>query len=108
MPGWDSQIVETVLDMPIYFYDWGNDEVNMMVLQPSDSFVDNLPAGTRTKGGVAAPSDNMDQYMGRKNKNSTFKVDPLPGYHPDDLIDYGWMDDFEENDINKEKEETKT
>ena len=108
MPGWDSQIVETVLDMPIHFYDWGNDEVNMMVLQPSDSFVDNLPGGTRTKGGVATPSENMDQYMGRKNKNSNFKADPLPGYHPDDLIDYGWMDDFiEEEDIKKEKEETK-
>jgi len=95
VPGWDPQIVETVLDIPIHFYDWGNDEVNMMALQPSDSYVDALPA-TSKRGGIA-PSDNMDQYMGRKNKNSTFVQDPLPGYHPDDLIDYGWMDDVPES-----------
>lgn len=99
MPGWDSQIVETVLDMPIHFYDWGNHDVNMMTLQPSDSILDNLQ-WRDAKGGLA-PSDNMDQYMGRKNKKSTFVDDPLPGYHPDDLIDYGWMNDFE-------KERTKT
>lgn len=98
MPGWDSQIVETVLDIPIHFYDWGNDDINMMM--PSDSIVDNLPAN---KG--MAPSDNMDQYMGRKNKKSTFVQDPLPGYHPDDLIDYGWMDGFDET---KDDEESKT
>lgn len=102
MPGWDPQIVETVLDIPIHFYDWGNDEVNMMAMQPSDSFVDNLQA----RGGMA-PSDNMDQYMGRKNKNSTFVQDPLPGYHPDDLIDYGWMDDFKEETSEKEGETKK-
>jgi hypothetical protein len=89
MPGWESQIVETVLDMPIHFYDGGNDEVNMMILQPSDSFVDKLPAGKMMKGG-GAPSDHMDQYMSRKNKKSTYKKDPLPGYHPDDLIDDDW------------------
>jgi len=100
MPGWDSQIVETVLDMPIHFYDWGNDKVNMMVLQPSDSFIDRLPVGTMMNSG-AAPSDNMDQYMGRKNKKKTFEKDPLPGYHPDDLIDYDWMDDFEESETKK-------
>ena len=92
MPGWESQVVETVLDIPIHFYDWGNDGVNMMAMQPSDSIVDSLPPG------AAAPSDNMDQYMGRKNKNSTFVEDPLPGYHPDDLIDYGWMEDFDEKE----------
>lgn len=103
MSGWDSQIVETVLDIPIHFYDWGNESVNMMVVQPSDSIVDTLPPGAgEFKGGIA-PSDNMDQYMGRKNKNSTYVEDPLPGYHPDDLIDYGWMDDFDET-----KEESKT
>ena len=96
MPGWDSQIVETVLDIPIHFYDWGNDEINMMM--PSDSIVDSLPP---TKGMV--PLDNMDQYMGRKNKKSTFVQDPLPGYHPDDLIDYGWMDDFDEKEEEEEK-----
>ena len=100
MPGWDSQIVETVLDIPIHFYDWGNESVNMMVLQPSDSIADSLPQGS-----AAAPSDNMDQYMGRKNKKSTFVEDPLPGYHPDDLIDYGWMDDFEEKEEETEKEQ---
>ena len=102
MPGWDSQVVETVLDIPIHFYDWGNDDVNMMVVQPSDSIVDSLPA-TAARG--AAPSDNMDQYMGRKNKKSTFVQDPLPGYHPDDLIDYGWMDDFEKEKETQEQDE---
>ena len=104
VPGWDSQIVETVLDMPIHFYDWGNESTNMMALQPSDSIVDSLPIGQQ--GGIgmgSTPSDNMDQYMGRKNKNSTFIEDPLPGYHPDDLIDYGWMDDFKEE--KREREE---
>jgi len=105
VPGWDPQIVETVLDIPIHFYDWGNDEVNMMALQPSDSFVDNLPA--KNMRGRVAPSDNMDQYMGRKNKNSTFIKDPLPGYHPDDLIDYGWMDDFKEENTENEDGEIK-
>ena len=105
MPGWDSQIVETVLDIPIHFYDWGNKNVNMMVLQPSDSIVNSLATGATnlTKGGVGAPSDNMDQYMGRKNKKSTFVEDPLPGYHPDDLIDYGWMDDFDEKDDHQDE-----
>jgi len=108
MPGWDSQIVETVLDIPIHFYDWGNTNTNMMVLQPSDSIVNSLSSGASnpTKGGIGAPSDNMDQYMGRKNKNSTFVEDPLPGYHPDDLIDYGWMDDFDEKEDDKEDEGT--
>ena len=105
VPGWDPQIVETVLDIPIHFYDWGNDEVNMMALQPSDSFVDNLPA--KSMRGRVAPSDNMDQYMGRKNKNSTFIEDPLPGYHPDDLIDYGWMDGFNEENLEIEDGEVK-
>merc|ERR1712003_77216 len=90
------------------FYDWGNKNVNMMVLQPSDSIVNSLATGATnlTKGGIGAPSDNMDQYMGRKNKKSTFIEDPLPGYHPDDLIDYAWMDNFndkEEEDDGKEK-----
>lgn len=111
MPGWDSQIVETVLDIPIHFYDWGNESVNMMALQPSDSIVDSLPPGAANplKGAGVAPSDNMDQYMGRKNKKSTFIEDPLPGYHPDDLIDYGWMDDFEKDEKQnaKEKKESK-
>jgi len=94
MPGWNSQIVETVLDIPIYYYDWGNEDVNMMHIQPNDSFADKV-----TKG--RSPSDNMDQYMGRKNKKSMFKEDPLPGYHPDDLIDYDWMNDFQESDTKK-------
>mmetsp|Transcript_18341 Transcript_18341/g.42281 ORF Transcript_18341/g.42281 Transcript_18341/m.42281 type:complete len:381 (-) Transcript_18341:61-1203(-) len=103
MPGWDSQIVETVLDIPIHFYDWGKEGVNMMALQPSDSIADTLPPGA-AKGAGVAPSDNMDQYMGRKNTKSTFVEDPLPGYHPDDLIDYGWMDDFGEKDVGKDAE----
>jgi hypothetical protein len=91
MPGWDSQMVETVLDMPIHFYDWGNSDVEDALLRV-DSFVDNLPRSMR------APSDNMDQYM-RKNKKSTFQPDPLPGFHPDDMVDYGW-NDFDNNNNN--------
>jgi hypothetical protein len=30
----------------------------------------------------------MDKFL--KRKNSTFKPDPLKGYHPDDLIDFSW------------------
>jgi hypothetical protein len=101
MPGWDSQIVETVLDIPIHFYDWGN--TDLMSLQPSDAIADMATSAGKGVGGVA-PSDNMDQYMGRKNKESTFVEDPLPGYHPDDLIDYGWMDDFGGNDDDDDDE----
>lgn len=91
MPGWESHMVETVLDMPIHFYDWGNTDDTMMI--QSDSFVDALPSSmTRTNKAV-----EMDQYMKRKNIKSTFRPDPLPGFHPDDLIDYGW-DDFGSND----------
>jgi SAM-dependent methyltransferase len=92
MPGWESQVVETVLDMPIHFYDWGNTEVDDSFL--SDSFIENIPQKLRTP--------DMDKFM--KKKNSTFKPDPLLGYHPDDLIDYGW-DDFEDAPL--EEEETK-
>jgi hypothetical protein len=86
MPGWESQMVETVLDVPIYFYDWGNADVHMLV---PESFVDELPPGM---------TSSMDQYMHNKNKGggaevADFQPDPLPGFHPDDLKDYGW-DDF--------------
>lgn len=105
MPGWESQIVETVLDIPIFFYDWGNKSVNMMAMQPSDSVLDSLPKQQQKQ--AVAPSDNMDQYMGRKNKNSNFVEDPLPGYHPDDLIDYGWMDDFSNDETENDDEKKK-
>jgi hypothetical protein len=80
MPGWESQVEETVLDMPIHFYDWGNADVDNAMLTdyiiPEDMM----------------PSQGMDKFG--KSKNSNFKPDPLKGFHPDDLIDYGW-DDFE-------------
>jgi hypothetical protein len=79
MPGWDSQLVETILDMPIHFYDWGNTELESFF---SDSIIEDTP-DVDTRG--------MDRFL--KKKNSTFKPDPLKGYHPDDLIDYIW-DDF--------------
>jgi hypothetical protein len=88
MPGWESQMVETVLDMPIHFYDWGNVDVEML---RADSFIDELPPGMLSRD----IHSNMDQYM-RKNKKSTYRPDPLPGYHPDDLIDDAW-DDFGDN-----------
>ena len=93
MPGWESQMVETVLDVPIYFYDWGNADVHMLV---PESFVDELPPGMTAQ---------MDQYMRNKNKggsggSSTFRPDPLPGYHPDDLKDDVWYD-LESNDEEK-------
>jgi hypothetical protein len=95
MPGWESQIVETVLDMPIYFYDWGNVDVHL--IRP-ESFVDQLPPGM-------ARSSNMDQYM-RKNKKSTYQPNPLPGFHPDDLKDYAW-DDFGPSDNDATGEDNK-
>lgn len=85
--GWDSQIVETVLDIPIYFYDWGNEEANLMTLQPSDSYIDKVGKTGRNIFGQT-PSDNFDQYLHRKKRKSTFIKDPLKGYHPDDLIDF--------------------
>jgi hypothetical protein len=96
MPGWESQMVETVLDMPIHFYDWGNVDVEDTMLR-ADSFIDALPPGM-------SPADNMDQYM-RKNKKSNYQPDPLPGFHPDDLIDYGWDDFDNESSSNKSKKE---
>mmetsp|Transcript_11659 Transcript_11659/g.21509 ORF Transcript_11659/g.21509 Transcript_11659/m.21509 type:complete len:194 (-) Transcript_11659:479-1060(-) len=94
MPGWESQIVETVLDMPIHFYDWGNADVEDAILR-ADSFVDELPPRMSSAG------NTMDQYM-RKNTKSTFQPDPLPGFHPDDLVDYGW-DDFDSPDGDPEE-----
>lgn len=82
MPGWDYQMVETVLDMPIHFYDWGNSEVEDTLLD--DRFIENIPIDN-------IKSKTMDRFHNKKN--STFRADPLKGFHPDDLIDYGW-DDF--------------
>lgn len=100
MPGWESQMVETVLDMPIYFYDWGNAEVEDAMIRGTDSFVDELPPGM-------SRSLEMDQYMRKNNRNSTFRPDPLPGFHPDDLVDYGW-DDFGNNEIDDKTNKKKT
>lgn len=87
MPGWESQMVETVLDMPIHFYDWGNTEVEDLILR-DDSIIENIPQDFDTSGREA-----MDSFL--KRKNTSFKPDPLKGFHPDDLIDYHW-DDFGE------------
>lgn len=88
MPGWESQMVETVLDMPIHFYDWGNTEVEDSLLR-DDSISNSIPEnfGMSDMGG-------MDKFL--KKKSSNFKPDPLKGFHPDDLIDYHW-DDFEDD-----------
>lgn len=85
MPGWQSQMVETVLDMPIHFYDWGNEQFEDSMLA-GDSF--NIPDDVRTP-------DNMDKFL-KKKKKSTYTPDPLVGFHPDDLVDYGW-DTFSKN-----------
>ena len=142
-------MVETVLDMPVYYYEWrGSSSSNgrrrgsvastasssaaaaaaaatQDIPLAADSFIDeynlssSLPTNTSSLGrggtrirsggggggsssgfGVAGLYDEqnenlgtgvMDQYL--QKKNSTFRPDILPGYHPDDLIDYGW-DDF--------------
>ena len=86
MPGWQAQIVETVLDMPIHFYDWGNEEYEDIILEDSM----NVPEDVRT-------SPDMDKFL--KRKNSTFKPDPLKGFHPDDLKDNIW-DDFKDKTDN--------
>eukprot|EP00980_Cylindrotheca_fusiformis_P024249 scaffold11680_cov142-Cylindrotheca_fusiformis.AAC.7 len=95
MPGWQSQVVETVLDMPVHFYDWGNETFEDAILA-EDSL--NIPDDMRTP-------DNMDKFLNKK-KNSTFKPDPLKGYHPDDLVDYGW-DDFSMDDEDSESGDKK-
>jgi hypothetical protein len=87
MPGWESHMVETVLDMPIHFYDWGNAELENTLLS-ADPMLNQL-AHTDFR-----PKD-MDKFL--KRKNSTFKRDPLPGFSTEDMIDYGW-DDFEDSD----------
>jgi hypothetical protein len=100
MPGWESQMVETVLDMPIYFYDWGNTD-DIHLLRP-ESFVDELS----TRGVTTALPNHRDPYMRKNNKqSSTYRPDPLPGFHPDDLKDYGW-DDFGPSNNNKDSEDT--
>ena len=83
MPGWDYQMMETVLDMPIHFYDWGNSEVEDAIL--NDRFIENIPMDN-------IRMRTMDKFANKKN--STFRPDPLKGFHSDDLVDYGW-DDFE-------------
>jgi hypothetical protein len=94
MPGWQSQMVETVLDMPIHFYDWGNETYEDDILA-RDSL--NIPDNVRT-------SSDMDPWLNKK-KNSTYQPDPLKGYHPDDLVDYAWdnfaIDDTEDSDDKK-------
>jgi hypothetical protein len=151
MPGWESTMVETVLDMPVHYYEWrrqnrgrggggglgggfakndtgsvaaaavaGADAAAQDVPLAADSFIDqynlssslpNLNRNSNTNstnhgrsrgGGMAGwygQNDNvgtgvMDPFL--QKKNSTFRPDPLPGYHPDDLIDYGW-DDFSDS-----------
>ena len=85
MPTWDSQLVETVLDLPIHFYDWGNAEIENSMF--AESMVDDL--------NMEKMEEELKNSIVRRKKNSKFKPDPLPGYDPDDLIDYGW-DDFDD------------
>lgn len=94
MPGWQSQMVETVLDMPIHFYDWGNEQFEDSIIA-GDSF--NIPDDVRTP-------DNMDKFLNKKKK-STYKPDLLKGYHPDDLVDYGW-DTFSNEGAEKDQDIT--
>jgi SAM-dependent methyltransferase len=81
MPGWDYQMAETILGMTIYFYDWGNSEVE-------DSIITDVPMINQF------PSDSLTMDKFSNKRKSTFVPDPLRGFHSDDLVDYGW-DDFE-------------
>jgi hypothetical protein len=109
MPGWESQMVETVLDMPIYFYDWGNPNIDLF--RP-ESYVDELPRGGNDGGNGMALPHSRDPYMRKNsNKQSMYQPNPLPGFHPDDLKDYGW-DEFgpsnnHDSADNEEKKQTK-
>lgn len=79
MPGWDFQMAETVLDMPIHFYDWGNPQVEDSIL--SDRFIDDIPMDRMQL-------HTMDKFSNKRK--STYHPDLLKGFHPDDLVDYGW------------------
>uniref|UniRef100_A0A7R9ZIG8 Methyltransferase domain-containing protein n=1 Tax=Craspedostauros australis TaxID=1486917 RepID=A0A7R9ZIG8_9STRA len=85
MPGWDHQMAETVLDIPIHFYDWGNDEIANFF---NDNIIDEVPQEFEAA--------QLDQYLRTKKEGSTFRPDPLPGFHPDDLIDIDDDDDWGE------------
>ena len=91
MPGWDPQMIETVLDMPIHFYDWGNPDIQDTFF--NDSFLDIMPEMMNFP--------DKDRFLNKRK--STYMPDPLKGYHPDDLIDYGW-DDFEDKETKTEAE----
>ena len=94
MPTWESTVTETVLDIDIHFYDWGNEEVEDSLL--TDRFVPEMPDTSLDSMG------NMDKFLSKKK--STFRPDPLKGFHPDDLIDEIW-EDVEEPRIDQEKED---
>ena len=96
MPGWESHMVETVLDMPIHFYDWGNPDVESELLANTDSILDQLPPSAKNVD-LNQPQQ-MDKFM--KRKNSTFKPNPLPGFSNEDMIDYSWdsFDDMDDDD----------
>lgn len=88
MPGWEYQMAETVLDMPIHFYDWGNSEVEDVMIADIPMIAD-----------ISMANQHMDKFSNKRK--STFVPDPLKGFHSDDLVDYGW-DDFEtpaENEV---------
>ena len=99
MPGWNSQYVETVLDIPIHFYDWGNPDVEDTFFV--DPLFQTFPEDNDGKGDggfMDGPSPtSTDRFLNQNKKKSTFQPDPLLGYHPDDLIDYKW-DDFDDED----------
>ena len=105
MPGWNSKFVETVLDMPIYFYDWGNfeDEHNPFFHDPLiETFPTMEGSGGLELKNMSNNNSTSDPFLHQSKKKSAFKPDPLKGYHPDDLIDYAW-DDFDDDDDEEEE-----
>jgi hypothetical protein len=83
MPSWEPCLTETVLDIDIHFYDWGNEALEDRILV--DKFVQEIPVN------AFGSSGGMDKFLS-KQKPALFRPDPLKGYHPDDLIDDHWED----------------
>ena len=51
--------------------------------------------------------ENNRSVSGEKKKKSTFRPDPLKGFHPDDLIDEIW-EDVEKNQNDQEQKSNST
>ena len=95
MPGWNSQFVETVLDIPIHIYDWGTDDNAFF----HDSLIETFPVDNNKDktADMFGMNNSNDRFLNQSKKKSTFKPEPLKGFHSDDLIDNIW-DDFDEDD----------